>query len=600
MTTYRVGGINPIRRCKTLTEAVEKAKHDDVIEIHKKITEHVVINKPLHIKGNGNVWSVEAGKMGLVIDRTAVVEGLTFDIGSRSNAIVINDETILKDITVTIRRPVTEFYPAVWVKSGVKHKFYNSTLTTVMTREGTAVELHDTVLYNYYGDIETAERSESSEFRGYALLKNCIVSSAIFYDVDAIDTAFGLHSQVHDASLNNITLEHRSELMKYAIKPSHVKKEPEHGPLSSRTNNQYHIYGTGHINITRYDVPNQTDITGFQLMKAQVVVNDISQNDNNITHRAYDTSISFNKSMDNNYWSCDHSPVQMVKSTVNTNVDYKTAMESLDELVGLQSVKQQLKSLLNTIELGGGKDFSNHMIFAGDAGTGKTTVAKLTAQALYEIGAIPENKCTFASTDTLIKGYVGQTASNVAEICEGALGGVLFIDEAYELATKQDSNSFNSEAISVLIRYMEDHRDKFVVIAAGYSKEMREFLASNIGLSRRFQWIEFDDYNANDMFNIFELMRKQNDDDYSGDVDPRVIEKLFDKLITLNKSKPDTNGRITNGGNGGLVRNVYQKITQAKNDRYTQFGGELLITKDDIAKGFEREIKQTLQKQGQA
>ena len=98
------------------------------------------------------------------------------------------------------------------------------------------------------------------------------------------------------------------------------------------------------------------------------------------------------------------------------------------------------------------------------------------------------------------------------------------------------------------------------------------------------------------MVQIFELMRKQNDDQYSSDVDPRIIKALFAKLVELNLSRPDANGRITNGGNGGLVRNVYQRITQAKNDRFVTYGGELTITKADIVKGFEVEMKQTLQK----
>ena len=145
---------------------------------------------------------------------------------------------------------------------------------------------------------------------------------------------------------------------------------------------------------------------------------------------------------------------------------------------------------------------------------------------------------------------------------------------------------------------MEDHRDDLVVIAAGYSKEMREFLASNTGLSRRFQWIEFDDYTPDEMAQIFELMRKQHDDQYASAVDPRIIRPLFAKLVELNLAHPDANGRITNGGNGGLVRNVYQRITLAKNDRFVQDGGELTITKADIVKGFEAEMKQTLQKKG--
>ena len=147
---------------------------------------------------------------------------------------------------------------------------------------------------------------------------------------------------------------------------------------------------------------------------------------------------------------------------------------------------------------------------------------------------------------------------------------------------------------------MEDHRDNLVVIAAGYSKEMRQFIASNPGLGRRFQWIEFEDYSPEEMARIFELMRKKAEDEYAPDVDPRIIQGLFTKLVDLNLSHPDANGRVTNGGNGGLVRNVYQKIILAKNNRYAAQGGDLTICRDDIIKGFEDEFKQTIQKQGGA
>ena len=235
--------------------------------------------------------------------------------------------------------------------------------------------------------------------------------------------------------------------------------------------------------------------------------------------------------------------------------------------------------------------FSYHMIFAGDPGTGKTTIAKIVAEALFEIGAIPENKCTEATVDSLIKGYVGQTAENTRKILDNALGGVLFIDEAYQLTVKEGQNTFNDEALSVLIRYMEEHRKDLIVIAAGYSKEMKEFLGSNIGLSRRFQWVEFEDYSPQDMANIFNLMMKSANMELD---DPKLINglpNLFEKVISSNLRTPDINGRVTNGGNGGLVRNVYQKIITARNNRVVEtMSDNRKITKNDILDGFKEEI----------
>ena len=171
-------------------------------------------------------------------------------------------------------------------------------------------------------------------------------------------------------------------------------------------------------------------------------------------------------------------------------------MDELDSMIGLTSVKRQMRTIMNTIRMNAEhpeKDFgfSHHMVFAGDPGTGKTTVAKLVAQALFEIGAIPENKYMEVPASQLIKGYVGQTGEHVEAVMRKALGGVLFIDEAYELMVKEGENSFNNDALTVLLRYLEDHRNDLVVIAAGYEKEMKQFLSSNVGLTRIFKWISF-------------------------------------------------------------------------------------------------------------
>ena len=174
-----------------------------------------------------------------------------------------------------------------------------------------------------------------------------------------------------------------------------------------------------------------------------------------------------------------------------------------------------------------------------------------------------------------------------------ALGGVVFIDEAYELAVKDGQNSFNSEALSVIIRFMEDHRDELVVIAAGYTKEMKEFLASNVGLARRFQWVEFEDYTPKEMADIFELIRRSYKDEYENPAFAQAIPQLFEQLVNLNLSIPDTNGRITNGGNGGLVRNVYQRIIETRNNRAI-IDGNKLLTQADIETGFRAEMQQAL------
>ena len=239
--------------------------------------------------------------------------------------------------------------------------------------------------------------------------------------------------------------------------------------------------------------------------------------------------------------------------------------------------------------------FSHHMVFAGDPGTGKTTVAKIVAQALFEIGAIPENKCMEVSASQLIKGYVGQTGSHVESVLKSALGGVLFIDEAYELMVKDGQNTFNNDALSVLLSYMENHRHELVVIAAGYEDEMREFLASNVGLTRRFQWVKFEDYTAEQMANIFQSMARRYSEDFSVSSPDEVLTECFERLTGFYLSHPDRKGRTTNGGNGGLVRNLFQQIVFARNNRAAEAAEtDTRISMSDIEIGLNDEMKKAV------
>jgi SpoVK/Ycf46/Vps4 family AAA+-type ATPase len=275
-------------------------------------------------------------------------------------------------------------------------------------------------------------------------------------------------------------------------------------------------------------------------------------------------------------------------------------MDELNEMIGLGAVKRQLRTLLNTIKVNlqyPEKDygFSNHMVFAGDPGTGKTTVAKLVAKALYEIGAIPENKCTEVAASQLIKGYVGQTGEHVEAVMQEALGGIIFIDEAYELMVKDGQNSFNNDALAVLLRYMEDHRRDLVVIAAGYEKEMREFLASNIGLTRRFQWVSFEDYTASEMADIFMLMCERLDETFAIDDPHSVLEDCFAHLTGYYLSHPDPKGRVTNGGNGGLARNLFQQVIFARNNRIAETSNTTMqILQSDIQCGLAEEMHKAM------
>ena len=185
-------------------------------------------------------------------------------------------------------------------------------------------------------------------------------------------------------------------------------------------------------------------------------------------------------------------------------------LEELNGLVGLNEVKTEIRSLVNLIKVRKMREkyclpeieMSYHMVFTGNPGTGKTTLARLVGRIYKELGILTHGEMTETDRSGLVAGYVGQTALKVKEVVEKAVGGVLFIDEAYALASN-GSNDFGGEAIDTLVKLMEDHRDNLVVIVAGYTEEMKRFLKSNTGLVSRFnRFIHFPDYTTQELVDI--------------------------------------------------------------------------------------------------
>lgn len=268
--------------------------------------------------------------------------------------------------------------------------------------------------------------------------------------------------------------------------------------------------------------------------------------------------------------------------TYEKNKTIDEIFEDLNSLIGLDNIKESLKELVSFMQFKNKtKDSLNikntnlHMVFLGNPGTGKTTVARMVSGILYNLKYIKQNKLIEVSAKDLIGQYVGQTAPKTMSVVEKALGGVLFIDEAYSLASSSSGNSFNEECVSTLIQAMENYRNDFVVIFAGYKKEMDAFLKSNSGIISRIGYtLDFKDYTIDELVLILKSMFKK-----SG----FLVEK--NAIIKAKKIIEDF-AQTENFGNARFVRNLYEKtiIKHAKNTKNTTSKKALkTITTEDLS-----------------
>ena len=235
----------------------------------------------------------------------------------------------------------------------------------------------------------------------------------------------------------------------------------------------------------------------------------------------------------------------------------KDPMEELEALVGLTTIKEDVKELMAFVKIqkmrndAGLKSVpvSLHLVFTGNPGTGKTTVARIIGRLYKQIGVLSKGQLVEVDRSGLVAGYVGQTALKTQEQIKKAMGGVLFIDEAYALAQKDDA--FGQEAIDTVLKAMEDHRDDLVVIVAGYTKPMEKFINSNPGLKSRFnKYFEFPDYTIDELEEIFYLNCKKYDYVVEEDAKKQIRARIISRKMQ----------RQENFANAREVRNMFEDI----------------------------------------
>lgn len=275
------------------------------------------------------------------------------------------------------------------------------------------------------------------------------------------------------------------------------------------------------------------------------------------------------------------------------NDTLEKVLEELNELVGLEAVKKDIRELINLLEIQ--KKRSNeglknieialHTVFLGPPGTGKTSVARLLSRVFKHLGFLSKGQLYETDREGMIAGFVGQTATKVDKAVEESLGGVLFIDEAYALTANSLGNDYGAEAVNTMLKRMEDHRDDLAVVVAGYTEPMKLFVESNPGLRSRFnRYFAFDHFKPAELFQIFETFCKKADFVLTED----AADKLKDTFELLYSKKDE------GFGNARVIRNLFEKCVQNQANRIIKLAEitpEILktISEEDIPEPKETE-----------
>ncbi|GAA2843417.1 AAA family ATPase [Kribbella solani] len=269
--------------------------------------------------------------------------------------------------------------------------------------------------------------------------------------------------------------------------------------------------------------------------------------------------------------SVTEAPPVEVHDVEPTAADVESLLKELDAMVGLASVKDEVRSLIDELQVNEWRrkaglpigSLSHHLVFAGAPGTGKTTVARIYGKLLAALGVLPKGQFNEVARRDLVGQFLGHTAEKTTTVFESATGGVLFIDEAYALSRAgAENDSFGQEAIDTLVKLMEDHRDEAAVIVAGYSDEMVRFMDANPGLASRFsKTIDFENYAPDELTLIVQRMVTAQQYDLDDDAAP-ILERHFAVV-----------SQAANFGNARDARRLFDRVRKAQSQRLRRLGG---------------------------
>lgn len=544
MAKYNVGGVNPFNRKKTIHLALAEALTGDEINWSKneRYTDPLIIRHGLHVFANNNIIKVPEHSIGVILNGSGslIIEDLRIQITTLANGLQIQQwkgEIIFRNCEFYYKKRLREdkVYPLISTnefQNNLTIQFEDCSIAGVNIGSNELIITNSNINYSYI----------DNNFSSNLIVSDNSTLTRSYIDANTIKTT-------NTSLIDNITLKSNdgdSELLSTKINGENISIVGDFIFDDVTFSNECHsvVFNQNNITLKNVYLPK---IPIYSENSSFVIKNNVN---NNAIWNSKSTSFS-NKATD--------------RKETNTS-----AVAELNNMIGLKEVKETIKKYIAssyTNKLRQEKGLSTlsaslHLIFSGSPGTGKTTVAKIFARALFEEGILPTSNVVIAERKDLIGEYHGHTAPLTTSTIESALGGVLFIDEAYDL-TPREGNGFENEALTILNQMMEDYKDNLVVILAGYPDEMRTFLdKANPGFKSRFtQWVNFHDYSFNE---LFEIMKKMIGADYI--LDEEIVDTMKTGLENFYKNNY-INGQ---SGNARFVRNYVQEISFSHSNRISE------------------------------